>query len=247
MLLWDERLRAGEWYLYRCAQLPPEPGKLWWDSTPEIRGRVRAERSGRLQLESTEPPGYTFQPDSLGGWIDHLLPTAQLVPGRYEFVLIPEARRDTLRWEFRVVWPQAPLPLRRLSYAIRSMHHILSDAEWDELRRGSEQEQWRKLWQYWKQRDPTPQTAYNEAMTVYFRRVEHAAIAFQSATEEDGAQTARGTVYILYGEPTRTEREFPPGSAPREMWVYDRLRKRFLFELRSDGRWHLVSIEQLSD
>lgn len=247
VMLWDARIRQGELYTYRCMQAPPEPDTFWWDSTPELRGTVRAELRGRLLLQHPEVPRYWLQPDTLGGWVECFLPTAELVPGRYEFVLLPaeSASQDTLRWSFRVVWSQMPLPLQRLSYAIRSMRHILSDDDWDELRRGSEHEQWRKLWQYWKQRDPTPATAYNEAMAVYFRRVEHAYFAFRSVTESDGAQTVRGTVYILYGEPTRTERVFPPGGQPREVWIYERLRKRFLFELRPDGRWHLVNIEQL--
>lgn len=245
MLLWDGRLRSGGLYTYRCSQLPD--GEWWWDSVPEIVGQLRAERCGRLSLVSlpTGWPAYRFEPDSLCGWIELALPVAAAVPGQYELQLVraDTLPSDTLRWSFRVIWPTMPSSLRRVSYAVQSMRYLLTDEQWKQLRCGSAQEQWNKLWHYWKQRDPTPTTAYNEAMAVYFRRVDHAYFAFQSVTEPDGAQTERGKIYILYGEPTRVERLFPPGGAPRELWVYERFRKHFIFELQIDGRWRLVAVE----
>ncbi|MDW8225571.1 MAG: GWxTD domain-containing protein [Bacteroidota bacterium] len=250
-LLWDSRLKAGATYTYSCRQMPPEAGERWWDSTPELRGNAYAERGGRLELhpQLVPQPGFRFRPDPLpvGAWVEVYLPTAALVPGRYEMALVKAdtASPDTLRYSFRVVWTAMPVSLRRISYALQSMYYILPDKEWERFRGGSAQEQWERVWRYWKQRDPTPATAYNEAMAAYFRRVDHAYFAFQSATEPDGMRTERGKIYILYGEPTRVEREFPSGRASREVWVYERFRQRFLFELRPDGRWRLASVEQL--
>ncbi len=247
LLLWDSRIRLGRPYTYRFCQLPPVEGEWWWDSVPEVVGQVWAARCGRLSLVErlTGMPAYRLEPDSLCGWVEVVLPTAAAVPGRYELQLIraDTIPADTLRWSVRVVWPTMPMALRRIPYAVQSMRYLLTDEQWKQLRRGTAQEQWNKLWRYWKQRDPTPATAYNEAMAVYFRRVDHASLAFRSIAEPDGAQTERGKIYILYGEPTRVERLFPPEGAPQELWVYERFRKRFLFELRSDGRWYLVTVE----
>lgn len=247
LLVWDPRLRFGETYRFFCRQLPAEREELWWDSTAEIRGELQSLQRGRLELVAEGVPVYRMVADTLGGWLEYRLPAAQLVPGRYEFALVSLERGDTLRWRFRVVWQNMPISLRRVSYAVKSMRYLLTEQQWEQLRRGSAQEQWRKLWQYWKQRDPTPATAYNEAMAVYFRRVDHAYFAFQSVAEPDGAQSERGKIYILYGAPTRVVRDFPPGETPRELWIYERLHKRFLFELRSDGRWHLSHIEEMSN
>ncbi|MEN3027375.1 MAG: GWxTD domain-containing protein [Chlorobiota bacterium] len=247
LLLWDARLQPGQSYRYRCRQLPPTGGERWWDSTPELSAGLVAQGPGRLERIEHPLPRYRLRSDSgIGAWIESLLTTAELVPGRYELLLWrDEQPEDTLRWEFRVVWATMPLSLRRISYAVQSMYYLLTKEAWSRLRSGSQQEQWRKIWQYWKQRDPTPATAYNEAMAVYFRRVDYAYFAFQSVAEPDGAQTERGKIYILYGPPTHLHRELPPDGPPRELWTYERLRQRFLFELRPDGRWRLVSIEHL--
>jgi GWxTD domain-containing protein len=249
LVLWDARLQEGASYTLVCRQVPPDTEERWWDSVPELRSAGHTVRRGRLRLHAAAdaPPVLTLSSDTVGGWMEWLLPAAGYVPGQYELMLVRSdtVAADTLRWRFRVRWLGMPVSLRRVSYAVELMSYILTDAEWEELRRGSSQEQWNKLWRYWKRRDPTPATAYNEAMATYFRRVDHAYFAFQSVTEPDGARTDRGKVYILYGAPTRTERRFPADGSPQEEWVYERLRKRFLFELRPDGRWRLVRMEPL--
>lgn len=246
-VFWDARIELGKPYSYRCRQLPAAEGERWWDSVPELRGEIFAYRCGQLRIHRLPSgfPAFRFEPGPVCGWIELELPMAMAVPGRYELTLLraDTVPKDTLRWNFRILWATMPASLRHIPYAVQSMRYLLTDEEWERLRRGSSHEQWDKLWRYWKQRDPTPTTAYNEAMAVYFRRVDHAYFAFQSVTEPDGAQTDRGKVYILYGEPSRVERDFPPDDAPREVWIYDRFRKRFLFELRPDGRWRLVKVE----
>jgi GWxTD domain-containing protein len=247
ILLWSPRLRVHERWNYRCIQLRL-PEERFWDSVEELSGQLRRLDPMRLEVESGAE-GIVLRPvpDTLEGWAECWLPAAMLVPGVYELQLFSEgAGSDTLRWRFRVRWHDMPVSLRRFGYAVRVMQYLLTDQEQEALQRTPEAERWQRLWRYWKRRDPTPQTAYNEAMAVYFRRVDYAYFAFQSVNEPDGALTDRGKVYILYGPPTRTERELPVASAPREVWTYDRLQRRFVFELAADGRWRLQAVENLS-
>ncbi len=74
--------------------------------------------------------------------------------------------------------------------------------------------------EFWKRRDPDPDTALNEYRLEYEQRVERAGQLFHGEGRS-GWQTDRGRIYILFGPPS--ERQTNPmdaGGYCREVWYY---------------------------
>lgn len=66
------------------------------------------------------------------------------------------------------------------------------------------------LEEFWKRRDPTPETAYNEALETFRERVRHANTVFTRPGFERGMFTDMGRVYVRYGEPFEILRQVIP-------------------------------------
>lgn len=83
----------------------------------------------------------------------------------------------------------------------------------------------RKLWveDFWKKRDPNPETAENEFKTEYFRRIEEANRLFKEGSTP-GWLGDRGHLYITLGPPDNRE-TYPRGvtfyGVPTEIWYYN--------------------------
>ena len=173
------------------------------------------------------------------------LPSASWKQGRYSLRLALDGT-DTasISEELFVRWPQMPQSLTDLDFSIAAMKHYLSEDEYDELRSGGRAARIRKFEEFWKKKDPTPATAYNEAMAEYFRRVDIAVVQFRTIKSDNGAATDRGKIFILYGSPVKVERTLDPGKAPHEIWKYPSLGKTFVFEDPSrQGEYTLISPE----
>jgi len=56
-------------------------------------------------------------------------------------------------------------------------------------------------------------------MVEYYSRIDHAWEHY-TTPERPGYESDQGRTWILYGEPRRIERRYPPGSATREIWYY---------------------------
>ena len=151
-------------------------------------------------------------------------------------------------WEkeksFRVVWFAKPTYLYKYDLAIRPMRYILDEKTLKRVKHLSykELEKWFKA--YWKKRDPTPNTVYNELMVEFFRRVAQANRKF-STRHKEGWETDRGRIYILYGAPTRIDdHRYATQTKPYQVWVYgDSL--QFLFVDRNgNGEFNLIKVER---
>ncbi len=103
-----------------------------------------------------------------------------------------------------------------------------------------------KFLDFWRKRDPSPGTAYNEAMAEYFARVDFAHFNYRTIKQRDGARSDRGKVFVLHGQPTNTDRLLEPNQAPREVWTYaNNVSKEFVFESESSGIFHLIEVKAL--
>ncbi len=144
--------------------------------------------------------------------------------------------------EFRTIWPDMPFSMKDVDYAIDALRYIATDRELDSLKSGNFETRRSNLEGFWKVRDKTPATAYNELMTEYYRRVDHAVRTYGTLRQPDGSRTDRGRVYILYGPPARTDRTLDPKSGFQEIWYYDRLNRKFTFrDEAKNGNYVLVS------
>lgn len=95
--------------------------------------------------------------------------------------------------------------------------------------------------EFWKRRDPDPETAENEFKTEYFQRVEQAGAMFHGEGRV-GWLTDRGRIYILFGPPS--ERMTYPMDASgycREVWYYGAFPVIFIDE-HCSGNFTLTAI-----
>lgn len=145
--------------------------------------------------------------------------------------------------KFTVEWIDMPFSLQNLDYAIEILEYIATPDEMAKLRFGTPQARLLKFKEFWAQRDPTPNTIYNELMAEYYRRVDYAYINFATMRERDGARTDRGKIYILYGQPTKIERKYIPGKPTEEIWYYEPIRRKFVF-VDQYGSFKLISVEK---
>jgi GWxTD domain-containing protein len=143
---------------------------------------------------------------------------------------IKDSRTDSTVAErnFQTYWRDMPASLYNLNIAIDMMKFIVSNEEIDRIKQGSDKEKERKFRAFWDQRDPTPNTVYNELMAEYYRRIDYAYKEFGSQQEPMGHESDRGEIYIKFGPPNSTERVFPPGGKTREIWKYPN--QSFVFE-----------------
>ncbi len=149
------------------------------------------------------------------------------------------------RKEFDNAWTDMPYALYDIDIAIRLMEYILKPEELNAMLDGSSEERQKKFLAYWKQRDPSPQTEYNEMMAEYYRRVDYAFFNFYT-NREFGWRTDRGKTYILFGEPSKISREFPINRPTQEVWVYDEIKTKFVFADRTNtGNYERIAVEKL--
>ncbi len=139
---------------------------------------------------------------------------------------------------FRSLWRDMPASLLNLETAIDMLRFIADDSTIRNIRKGTIQERERKLREFWEERDPTPETEYNELMAEYYRRIDYAYEEF-SSRETPGYETDQGRIYIRYGEPQNIERTYPSGEPTREIWIYES--RQFVFRATSGfGEFVLV-------
>ena len=199
----------------------------------------------RLDADNPEDLRYVLDSSAKTTAMYFTLPTSHLKQGRYT-ARFHFGSHDTssISKDFSIRWIDMPLSLWDLDFAISAMKYIATDDEFDELRSGSRASRIRKFEEFWGKRDKTPETAYNEVMAEYFRRVDYAFTTFKTLKEENGAMTDRGRIHILFGKPSNIIRSLAPGAPPREVWTYSSLNKEFIFEDPSkQGNYKLIESE----
>lgn len=182
----------------------------------------------------------SFVPDSTSNMFIVPLQGSHLRQGRY---VLSATLNDTLKRtiSFSIRWLDMPASLNDLDIATLPLQYLLTKDEYSAVRRGSRESRISKFDEFWKKKDPTPGTAYNEMMAEFYRRVDYAIGAFRTLKELNGSMTDRGKIYILYGNPSAIDRTLLPGSPPKEIWSYDNIRKTFVFEDQSrQGNYKLI-------
>lgn len=148
--------------------------------------------------------------------------------------------------ETEVIWYNMPFSLRNFEIALKQLKLILPEKEFNEISSGNKIKQREKFLEFWKKKDPTPNTLYNELMAEFYRRVDYAILNFGTIAIFDGSETDRGKTYIIYGKPDNIERRLIPGEEPIEIWTYKRISKKMIFiDENRNGNYKLKSIENL--
>ena len=140
---------------------------------------------------------------------------------------------------FQSMWIDMPRSLLSLDFATKMLHYIADNKTIDRLSTGSKAQREEKFRAFWKEKDPTPQTEYNELMAEYYRRIDY---AYQNFTTKNlaGFNTDQGKIYITQGAPENIERKFPANGSTVEVWTYPN--KRYVFKATSGfGDFKLIS------
>ena len=122
-----------------------------------------------------------------------------------------------------------PPSIEDLELAIEQLLYVAESDELAYIKSGKTvEERYQRFREFWKKRDPTPESERNEEMEQYYLRVVFANKNFSHYT--DGWKTDRGMVYIMFGPPSNVDRHpFDSDAKPYETWFYNDLNYQFLF------------------
>ncbi|UCF71390.1 MAG: GWxTD domain-containing protein [candidate division WOR-3 bacterium] len=128
---------------------------------------------------------------------------------------------------------------------VDQLQYIATPSEMNVLKQ-ADVEQRDSLWvAFWKNFDPTPNTAYNEKEIEYYERIAYAEERF--ANGDRGWRSDRARVFVRYGPPDEIQ-SFPYelDSFPYEVWLYYKNNLRFVFVDRYGfGQYLLVNRDGL--
>jgi GWxTD domain-containing protein len=234
---------AVEWSLSCNAE-------VFGQKTVNIKGSEFRTVSGLVRIVPQET-GITYVAEQASPeWKTLLipLPLAQLTPGRItlEIQITSGPLKKNQTHQFSVIWPSRPLSLADADLAIDALRHIAPEEEIEKMTSGPIGQRSEAFISFWRAKSPDTLTAYNVQMAEYYYRVDEATRKYSTIRENDGYKTDRGRIYILYGQPQRSERLLQPNSSPMEIWSYDRLGKRFVFiDTAKNGNYILTQVENL--
>jgi len=126
-------------------------------------------------------------------------------------------------------WVGIPASIQDLDKAVDQLIYIATPSEMDYVEDAeSENEKVDRYLDFWKKKDPTPNTEENELFNEYYRRVAYANENFSHYVE--GWRSDRGMVFIILGSPNNVDRHpFDLESKPYEVWQYYELNRSFVF------------------
>lgn len=215
------------------------------EQEPRFSEEISAEKMFRGYSESISRQDQTVQmtlasSDEGYTYAHAFVPNHEFENARYRIRLMADGSETPVAE--RIVhsrWIDMPVSLYNLDVAIEMMRFIVSDDQLRRLNSGSSAERERKFREFWAERDPTPDSEYNELMAEYFRRVDYAYQNF-SSLQNPGYETDQGQAYILYGPPANVERRLLRNQPTREVWEYPD--RTLIFEATTGfGDFRLVS------
>src|SRR5216117_3445124 len=100
----------------------------------------------------------------------------------------------------------------------KDVTYIITDEEKRAFKKlATDDERERFIEEFWRRRDPDPDTEENEFKEEYYERIPYANEHFASGIP--GWKTDRGRIYIMYGKPH--EKESHPAGGPYEREPYE--------------------------
>jgi len=145
---------------------------------------------------------------------------------------------------FLIRWRGLPKSLKDLDVAVDQLRYITKDDEWSGLKEAkTPEEKQKRFLEFWKKRDPNPNTPRNERMEEYYQRVEYANKHFSHYIE--GWRTDMGMIYLIFGAPNNVDRHpFDIDAKPYEVWFYYDLNYSFLFlDQTGFGDYRLMTLD----
>ncbi|AFH49322.1 Hypothetical protein IALB_1614 [Ignavibacterium album JCM 16511] len=164
-----------------------------------------------------------------------------LFEGEYQLQIISDDGNEIDSSTLKVNWFTKPFSLNDVDFALEMISNIESENALDNLLKQNLSSE-ELLKKYWKSKDPTPQTSFNELMEVFYDRVDYAELNFRNLSGSSGAKSDRGKVYIQNGAPDRIDRGVNYDGKITETWYYENPKRVFVFvDRRGDGSFKLES------
>ena len=139
---------------------------------------------------------------------------------------------------YQSYWYDIPLSLLNLDVSISMLKFILPAEKIKQTFSGNEQKKLASFSTFWKEKDPTPKSDFNELMYEFYKRID---FSFKEYTTpgKPGFETDMGKIYIVYGPPTSKERALPSSGFVVESWHYKN--RSFSFQATSGfGDFQLI-------
>ena len=131
--------------------------------------------------------------------------------------------------------------VNNIENSFRQMKYILTNTERNNAKGKKGKDLESVFLDYWKVRDPTPETSLNELMEEYYIRVNYVNDNYKMSWKE-GWETDFGMIYILFGPPDQIQRTNINNSntSVYQVWYYNRINKEFVFkDLNGFGDYRL--------
>jgi GWxTD domain-containing protein len=171
------------------------------------------------------------------------IPPTQLGLGRQQLKMHVISNDQTVEATrpLMVRWALRPTSKRALADYIAPMRLIMDSKDWKELKNASPERQRELLTEFWKNRNPTPESKTNLLEEEFYWRVGEANNQF-SWGKTEGWETDRGRIYIVHGPPDNVSRRFDQQyGRSLEIWRYENPVREFLFyDEHGDGRFLLI-------
>jgi GWxTD domain-containing protein len=197
----------------------------------------------------------TLHSDAEGVWLD-----LQKKPNGYTYALIKIPNHKFTNSSYKLIlsntktsrpaavdyyqsyWQDMPASLLNLDVAIDMLKYIAPQQTVKDIKSGSFRQREQKFRKFWKAKDPTPKTPFNQLEAEYYARIDSAYKKF-STQNTPGYKSARGKVYIVYGPPKQKQRTYPPNQPTTIIWTYPS--RKFVFQATSNfGDFKLVKNNQ---
>ncbi len=213
--------------------MPPVAAEVGADDVLVSSGTVPADALvpiGRILETEDECLCWTAPQDEKTRFAVIPLQTDRLENGSYILEMASPNGGMARTFGFRTEWRDMPLSLYDIDVAIRHLEFTEDRETIRALSKGSREAQIDAFNSYWKDRDPTPGTAFNELMNEYYRRIDHAAFQFRTGRHPfpDGLRTDAARIYIVYGPPDDISSTLPSSGGVERTWTYADGR-RFIF------------------
>lgn len=158
------------------------------------------------------------------------IPTANLVFGNYKLEIKNNSNGELLAVkEFTNKLSGIPINMKDLNLLVDQLIYIANSEELKKMKDASTDELREKYFiEFWRSKDPSPNTSKNELMLEYYKRINTANERYSHYI--DGWKTDMGMVYIIFGEPNNIERHpFNEGTKPYEVWQFYSANRQFIF------------------
>lgn len=173
------------------------------------------------------------------------VPTEKMPFGKYS-VLISAASSGystQIQSDFENENKDFPVDLTNLELLIDQLQYIAKDDELSKIRDAkTDAEKLRLYLEFWKSKDPTPNTKRNEALIEYYKRINYSNEHF-ATPYTDGWRTDMGMVFIIFGLPNNIERHpYDADNKPYEIWEYYENNREFVFvDYTGFGDYRLIT------